>query len=160
VKFINNILKWILIVGMAAITIVGAYQVITRYVFNNASSWSEEFIRFLFIWLSMLASAMGLGRKAHVGVDFFINLCPKFIQKAAEWFTHFVIIIFGIALTYLGAILTQGVVKQLSPAMGISMAWVYLAMPVGGILTTIYAIDNMIKMARADFNKKREGSQC
>ena len=147
-KIINFFVKWFLIIGMAMITIVGSYQVFTRYVLNNASSWSEEFIRFMFIWLSMVASAMGLGRNAHVGVDFFINLCPKSMQTTAEWFTRVVIVIFGAVLTYLGYILMVSTTKQVSPAMGIPMSWVYLAMPVGGVLTCVYGIDNIIRAVK------------
>ena len=157
-KYLNTIVKWFLIIGMAAITIIGAYQVVTRFVLNNASSWSEEFIRFAFIWLSMVGSAYGLGKRVHVGIDFFINLCPKPVQKAAEWVIHFAIFVFAIYLTYLGIQLTGGTTKQVSPALGIPMSYVYAAMPVGGILTGIYCIDNAIKDFKA--TRKKEGTSC
>ena len=152
-KIFDTCLKYVLIVLMAVITVIGSYQVITRYVFNDASSWSEEAIRFLFIWISMLGSAYGVKEKAHVGIDFFINLCPKVMKKCAEYFAYLVTILFGIALVYLGSKLTMGTVKQMSPAIGIPMCYVYLALPVGGALTSYYALVNFIKAIKAQVHK-------
>ena len=41
-------------------TVVGTYQIVTRYFFNSPSTISEELITYSFTWLSILAAAYGL----------------------------------------------------------------------------------------------------
>ena len=78
---------------MLAITILTFYQVITRYVFNNASSWSEEAVRYLFVWVSMIGIAIGIREKVHIGIDIFVKRLPIPIKKATEMVVQIAIIL-------------------------------------------------------------------
>ena len=39
-------------------TVIGTYQIVTRYFFNSPSTISEELVTYSFTWLSILAAAM------------------------------------------------------------------------------------------------------
>ncbi len=84
-KLLRAVIHW----GMKAQSVVGALCLITlvsvmslsillRYVFNRPLEWTEEFIGFVFIWLSFLGAAVVAAKRRHVAVDFVTgNLPPK-----------------------------------------------------------------------------------
>ena len=58
--------------------IIIAYQVIMRYIFAHAHSWSEELARYLFIYDVMIGAAIDIRRNSHLQIDILINLMkPK-----------------------------------------------------------------------------------
>jgi len=41
-------------------------QVITRYIFNNPISWTEEMARFILVWITFIGAAISLKQNQHV----------------------------------------------------------------------------------------------
>lgn len=51
-KILDKILEVACILIFGIMTILVVYQVVTRYVFQSPSSWSESVVTYGFIWLS------------------------------------------------------------------------------------------------------------
>ena len=98
----NYLVKWFLAIIMIGITFLTFYQVVMRYVFNNAPSWAEELVRFLFIWCTFIAAAIGIEEKIHIGIDVVVNLLPSKIQKSVEILVYAALIVFSGYLIYYG----------------------------------------------------------
>ena len=128
---------------MLAITILTFYQIIMRYIFNSAPSWSEELVRFIFVWLTFIAAGMGVRERIHIGIDVVVNLLPPSLKKAAETLVALIIIVFGGFLLVTGVELTRGTHLQASPALGLPMSYVYAAMPVLGVLMICFGLNNI-----------------
>jgi TRAP-type C4-dicarboxylate transport system permease small subunit len=47
------------------------YQFITRYVFNDSASWTEEIARYLLIAVVFVGATIGVAKNAQIQVDFF-----------------------------------------------------------------------------------------
>ncbi|MBZ9894458.1 MULTISPECIES: TRAP transporter large permease subunit [unclassified Mesorhizobium] len=47
--------------------------VVSRYVFNDSFSWTEEFSVWAFTWMIFIGAAMGIRQKRHVAVDFVLG---------------------------------------------------------------------------------------
>jgi TRAP-type C4-dicarboxylate transport system permease small subunit len=109
-----------------------------RYAFNSAPSWSEELVRFLFIWCSFVAAAIGVREHIHVGVDVFVNLLPKKLIPLTEIVVNLGIMVFSGYMIYYGWDVTVMTQRQPSPALGLPMSWVYLSVPVMGLLLIFY----------------------
>ncbi len=135
---INTLIKWFLAILMMAMAGLSFYQVVMRYAFNNAPSWSEELVRFLFIWCSFVAAAIGIREHIHIGVDVFVNLLPKKLIPLTEIVVNFGIMVFSAYMIYYGWATTQMTQRQPSPALGIPMSWVYLSVPVMGVMLIFY----------------------
>ena len=145
INLLNIIIKWFLAILMMIITFLTFYQVVLRYVFNNAPSWSEELVRFLFIWCSFVGAAIGIKEHIHIGVDVFVNLLPRRLTHLVAVFVNVGIIIFSVYMIFYGwevTIMTHG---QPSPAMGIPMSWIYISIPVMGFMLLIYCSIEIIK---------------
>lgn len=77
-------------------------QVVFRYIFNNSLSWSEELIRFLFVWLTFLGGALAINNKTHIAVEFFIELLPVKYLKYIKIFNLILIITFFASMVVIG----------------------------------------------------------
>ena len=61
-KILDKILEVACILIFGIMTILVVYQVVTRYVFQSPSSWSESVVTYGFIWLAMLGGAYVFGK--------------------------------------------------------------------------------------------------
>jgi TRAP-type C4-dicarboxylate transport system permease small subunit len=113
-------------------------EVVARYVFNWPIIWSAELAKFLFVWVIMLGTAIGVYRGAHLGFDLFLNLLPPKVQEYLSIVNGIVMLVFVSIIIVKGFELSIAARYTLSPAMGIPMILPYLALPAGGILMGIY----------------------
>lgn len=51
----ENIEEFLLVIALAAMTIIMGIQVFSRYVLGMSLSWSEELTRYIFIWAGFLS---------------------------------------------------------------------------------------------------------
>ena len=70
---------------MVAIVAIIFTQVVTRYLLHVSLSWSEEFARYLLIWLAMLSAAYGFKIKAHFALVFVVNRFPGRYAMPYPW---------------------------------------------------------------------------
>ena len=102
-----------------------------RYVLNDSIVWAEELARYLFVWLTFVGGGLGVGRNIHVGVDSIVGMMaakPKLIVLIC---VEIAIVVFVVALVYVGAQFTIFGMRQNALLLGIPMGYVYLAVPVG-----------------------------
>jgi len=140
---IDKILSWIVIVLMAVITVNVLWQVFSRFVLQNPSSFTEELARYMLIWIGILGAAYVAGQKLHLAIDLLSTKLkgkPKavleiFIQLCIFVFSFFVMVIGGIRLVYITLQL-----NQISAALQVPLGYVYLVVPISGILMMFYAI--------------------
>lgn len=139
VRHLDNFIKLCLVAMMIAIAVLTFYQVIMRYGFNKSSSWSEEAIRFTFIWCSFLGVAMGVREKSHIGISIIVDLLNPKMKKIAEVVGHIAIMVFSSYLIFYGWNVVLATSAQRSPALGVPMSWIYLSVPVMACLIFIYS---------------------
>jgi TRAP-type C4-dicarboxylate transport system permease small subunit len=129
-----TVLESIVGVILAVIALLVIYQVASRYLLGNPPSWTEELARYLQVWLVLLAAPICLARGMHLSVDY---LTPK-LPAGPRFFVRSVVLtlvtLFSVVLAVYGARLLRVAFFQVSPALGISMIWPYLAVPVSGAL--------------------------
>ena len=123
-------------------------QVISRYVFGDSVTWTEEASRYLFIWLIFLTIGIGFKENKHISIDIILDLCPPIVQKVMKQVVYLLVFSLSIFFVYEGYILIQQmmVFGQTSANMQIPMWLVYLALPVGFLLTTIRLLQISINL--------------
>jgi TRAP-type C4-dicarboxylate transport system permease small subunit len=139
-----SLLQWLLVCVFSILVIVVLWGVGSRYLLGSQASWSEELARLLMVWLALLGSALVCREKKHLGLDVVVRAWPDEVQRLARMFGYAAI--FGFALLILGWGGWQLVEQrfdsgQTLPALGISKAWFYLALPVSGILTALFMFE-------------------
>ena len=58
------------------------YQFITRYVFNDSASWTEEIARYLLIGTVFVGAAIGVAKNNHIQVDILYRYLPAPAARA------------------------------------------------------------------------------
>jgi len=140
---IDLVLRRFLIILMALIVLAVTWQVFTRFIIRDPSSYTEELARFLLIWIGILGAAYALRTRAHLGIDLIAQRVGEKDRKRIQvtvystviFFAFFVMVVGGIRLVYITFSL-----NQISAAMGIRMGYIYTVLPLSGILMIIYSL--------------------
>jgi TRAP-type transport system small permease protein len=130
----NRVVDWSCISAIVLMLVITFYQVITRYIFADPSSWSEELSRYISVWAIFLGAAIAFRSRSHLGVDYFVTLFSKRIQKGMQVAVNIILTVTLVFIFIQGVEITLFVKNQLSPAMRISMAIPYAAIPTGVLL--------------------------
>lgn len=142
---LEKVEKLFLAVTVAIMIIVITYQVIMRYVFSHANSWSEELARYLFIYDVMVGAAMAIRRNSHLQIDILINLLkPKTRCVFTIVATLVGMVFLGFLFSY-SLMLVQTGARTMSAGLGIPMSIPYTCMPVGIILMLLTSIEVICK---------------
>jgi tripartite ATP-independent transporter DctM subunit len=119
---------------IAAITVLVTVQVFARYVLNDTPPWSEELCRYLFIWVSFLGACVATRRAAHLGVDSLVSRLPAGAREVLRHAVTALIVVFAGLLVWQGVALVPAMASQRSPSMGISLQYVFAAIPIAGLI--------------------------
>ncbi len=138
-----------LIMGLLVVDVV--WQVLSRYVFKAPSPWTEELAEFLMIWLGFLGACVALQAKAHPKIDYVTNKLSRENQLIVRIFSYSVVLLFSISVLLYGGyqlVYNTFITNQTSPALMIKMGYVYLAIPVTGVIMVIYSISDIIVLIK------------
>lgn len=136
-KYIHNLEKVLSSILLAIMTIVTFAAAVNRFTLKLSMPWSEELVKFLLMWMTMIGAAMGIGRNEHVGIDVFINRFPKLLQHIITQIMYLVGMFFSVLFLYIGVQMVQKQYMQKSTAMEVSMGLVYACVVVGAVLMFI-----------------------
>ena len=149
-KTLNKIIAAVLAVLMGGMVVGCFWQVVTRFVLHNPSKYTEELLRYMLIWLTMMGVPYAYSQDRHLS----INFLTKNFQPKSELYTKLVIevivMILSVFIMIVGGIMvTMNAAGQISPAMQIPMQVYYVCVPISGCLMVLYGIQRMIKFAKA-----------
>jgi len=142
-KALDRFLELLCMVAVAVLVIDVLWQVFTRFVIRDPSNWTEELATFLLIWVALLGAAVALGRGAHLGIDYFVHKLPDKARIKTELFVFACIALFSLLVMVIGGIGLVGTtfrLNQTSPALGLKMGYVYLAVPISGAFLVLYSV--------------------
>lgn len=122
---------------LAVITGLGLWQVISRFVLSQPSTFTEEAMRRLLIWMVMLGVVVAFRRGALVSVDLMLRLSQGVWQATVRWIITASSLAFLAVLVWFGLQLAWRVRFQTFASMELSMAWAYAAFPVGAALALV-----------------------
>ncbi|MBD1382544.1 TRAP transporter small permease [Metabacillus arenae] len=146
-KRVNRIIEMITCTLMVIMVMVAAYQVLSRYIFNAPSSFSEEFLRYSLIWLSMLGGAYVFGKKKHIAITFLQNKLSEKLKKVTVIIGDILVIVFSILVLIIGgAAIVSNTMGQMSASLGIQMGYIYMILPLTGFLILLYSILNLYQV--------------
>lgn len=122
------------------------WQVGSRFILRSPSSFTDELARFLLIWVSLLGASYVTGKKMHLAIDILpAKLEGKkqrnlnvLINVLVALFALFAMVWGGIKLVYITLTL-----NQTSAALNVPLGYVYLVVPLSGLIIIYYSIMNL-----------------
>jgi TRAP-type C4-dicarboxylate transport system permease small subunit len=155
VKKMNRVSEHFLNILMAIMVLVVFIQIIFRFLLTIPLSWSEEVARYIMVWTTFLGAALAVEKKAHPFIEVFVNLLPLEIKVPVNILIICLSCVFYAILVFYGAMFVTSSVMQPSAAMEIPMGYVYIIIPVGGIMLIL----NSLVQIQAVWKKRKGGSQ-
>ncbi len=112
-----------------------------RYVLNSSLFWSDEIVRYLFVWLTFLGAAIAVRDKAHIRVEYFVEKLPLGLKNKAQYLDDILFIAFLLFLTIGGFLWVFKMSGTYSPALSLPLNWLfYAALPTASLIALVYAI--------------------
>ncbi|HKL72430.1 MAG TPA: TRAP transporter small permease [Marinilabiliaceae bacterium] len=143
---IDKTLEFFLVVLMGTLVVDVVWQVISRFIFKDPSSFTDELATFLLIWVGLAGAAYVKGKNEHLAIDILhTKLSPKNLNRMMI-FINFLVITFSVSIMVIGGswlVYTRFILGQLSAAMQVPIGYVYMIVPISGLLMTYYAADDI-----------------
>ena len=140
---VDKVLEWTLVVLVAANVLNVLWQVFTRFVLKNPSSFTEELARYLLIWIGLLGAGYVAGRKMHLAIDVVVNRFTGRARRLTEYFIEVSIFIFVFFVMVFGGIrlvIITLTLNQISAVLRIKLGYVYLVLPLSGLILMFYSL--------------------
>jgi TRAP-type C4-dicarboxylate transport system permease small subunit len=138
---------------MAAMVVNVLWQVFTRFILRNPSSFTEEAARYMMIWVGLLGSAYASGKKSHLALDLITAHLHGGRKRASEIFIHAVVLLFAAGVMVGGGgrlVWIQLTLGQQSAAMQVKLGYIYLAVPLAGAFIAFYSVVALIDAFRGE----------
>ncbi len=140
--------RWALVSIFSLMIAVTFAQVIFRYVLRSPLPWSEELARYCFVWIVFLGATLGLERGVHIGVDILTILLPGRVQRWLAAINEVLILAFVLLIILASVSVVDANRLQFSPALGLQMAKVYLAIPLGMAVMALLLLGKLVEAFR------------
>ncbi|SMG21108.1 TRAP transporter small permease [Dethiosulfovibrio salsuginis] len=125
-----------LMVFMVGLTMA---QIVCR-VFFQALVWSEELVRFSLVAASLVGASVAFYRGSHISISFLTDRLPSGLRLAVQVAMRLGAVAFFVVVAWYGWILMGTESFQTTPALGISMRWVYAMYPLFGAVVILHLL--------------------
>lgn len=128
-RFMDNIERRVISLLFIEVVVVGTMQVIWRFLLKASLSWSEELLRYSFVWITFLAASVAVPVDGHVNVGLLIKKLKGNKKKSIIILNYIICFIFSVCILFLAIKILNVlfVTGQKSAAMQIPMYILYLA---------------------------------
>ena len=148
-KALNHIMNVLAGGSLIVMTLLTCWQVFTRYVLNNPSTWSEELVGYLFAWASLFGASLITGERGHMNIPVVVELMPARAQKFFAIFGEIIAMAFSAVVLILGGYqITQLAMGQMTSSLGVAVGIFYVAMPVCGVINILYTALNIYDICK------------
>lgn len=159
---VDRVLELAVATVMAVLVLDVLWQVFTRFILLDPSSWTEELARYLLIWVGLLGAAYAAGRRMHLALDLLPAKLTGASQKRLEVFIElcaFAFALFALVIGGIRLVMVTLVLGQTSAALQIPIGIVYLVVPLSGLLIMFYSACHIIELLAARDGQKTEGAR-
>ena len=149
-EVVDRIMEVALTILVSLMVLNVLWQVFTRFVVGNPSSFTEELARYLLIWVGILGAGYVTGLKMHLAIDYFQKKISAKKRTFLEVTIHFVVALFALSVMVVGGINLVAMtlyLEQVSASLQIQLGYVYLAVPLGGMLIMFYSFYHIYELS-------------
>jgi len=133
-----RLLNMLLVVTVAVLVVPVAIQILSRHTdFIPSWIWTEEMARFLFVWMIMIGSMVGIRDGSHFDVDLWPELAPRanaVLRVVADLF----VLVMALVFIWYGIRFVQFGWDQTSELAELPMVWIFIAWPLAGFTWVVF----------------------
>ena len=134
---------------LGATTIALCIAVIGQFIlrwFGTSLPWATEFSCYIFVWTTMLGSAVASRHLLHIGVDMVINLFHGKARTILMGLANVILIFALILFTVASAQYTIAQISHLGTTIKISLAYFYVSLPISGVIMIYYTFVQLLEI--------------
>ena len=138
---------WAAGVGLVLMTAFIAAQVFWRYVLNDSIIWTEPASVMIMGWFIFLGAAVGIREGYHLSFDVLLYLIPHRGKMVLYTISDIAVAAFGVGMAWYGWSLAAKAANNVMPSLGISDAWSFIPIVLGGILVVLFSLERIARRA-------------
>ncbi len=154
-KILDLVMRFLMAVAMGALVVGGTWQIFSRWILQNPSTFTDEFLRYVLIWASLLGSAYCFYRDEHLSLDLVKDrvkgtagvILAVFIEAMVLFFVCYVFIYGGWKLARAAF--------NFSSVMHLPYSFLYSILPISGIFIVVARILKYLQL----LDKKKGGEK-
>lgn len=155
--FLDRVLGVLAGASFLAMVALTCWQVVTRYILQNPSSWSEELVSYLFAWMSLLGASLVVSERGHMNIPIVVERMGMAGRKCFAIIAEVIACIFaGVILVYGGIQITNLAMGQMTSSLGVPIGFFYIVLPLSGVINIIYTILNIVDIAKKSEEVEQE----
>ncbi len=147
---LNKGIEALLVLIFSLLVIDVVWQVVSRYIVGQSSSFTEEYARFSLIWLTVLGAAYINGQKeGHLSMDFLLLKLSKEKRNSRQKVIQWLMAIFALIVMVIGGgnlVYTTLSLGQMSSALHIPLGYIYSIVPLCGLIIIFFSVYNIKKL--------------
>ncbi|MCI8722469.1 MAG: TRAP transporter small permease [Ruminococcus sp.] len=152
---ITRILNGLAGISFLAMVILTCWQVLTRYVLQNPSTWSEELVGYLFAWMSLLGASLVTCERGHMNIPIIVERFSAPVQKLLNCLGEVIAFLFSAVILVFGGVqITTLAMGQMTSSLGVPIGIFYIVLPLCGVLNMIYTVLNIIDILQGRTEEK------
>ncbi|TFY97632.1 TRAP transporter small permease [Ramlibacter humi] len=136
---------------LVAASVLGMYQIVTRFILETPAEWTEILIRLSLIWMVFLGIPTAFRQGAMVSVDVLYRWSPPKFRRVLDAVVSLAALALVLVILWWGwDYSVRGKVQSMAGLESISMFWGYVAMPVGALFSIFGIAGNYLDPQRLE----------
>ncbi|SBT15883.1 2,3-diketo-L-gulonate TRAP transporter small permease protein YiaM [Vibrio celticus] len=130
-----------------ALVVCVVWQVISRFILHSPSTTTDEIARFLLMWCGLTGSAYMVGQHQHLAIEVLGTRLKGVKKLSLNILVQLFIAKFSIMVMIYGGMIQYSNISmtgQLTPSLGLPMSYIYVVVPISGLIILIYNILNIL----------------
>ncbi|GEM_PF-1074830 len=153
---VGRLERWMLILLLSAMVVLGLLQIISRFVIKAPITWSEALLMYMFVWFSFIGASLAVKELAHFEVELFMVRLPQPVQKAVAVAVYVLIFSFAVFMVWKGAFLVKLNQRQLMAMMPFTMSVPYMVLPLSGACMALHSLKHVVGLVGRHSSKWRD----
>lgn len=156
VKLLDQIIYYVTGALFLILFLVNIIQIILRSITGNSILWVVDFSQLLMIWIIFLGASVAVYRHEHLLIDFLKSKVSDVGSHLLDLITRTLFLIFMLVVVITGVEIVQIRMGMTFVSLGWPIGYAFLALPVSGVIISIYLIYFIIVTLKAIFKKEEE----
>ncbi len=145
-KVLDTVMRFLMAVAMAALVLGGTWQIVSRWILGNPSTFTDEFLRYMLIIASMLGSAYCFYRDEHLSLELVTDRVHGVAAVILQVFIELAILFFVCYVFIYGGWKLAANATNISSVMHIPMKYMYMIEPIAGVFIVVARILKYVQL--------------
>lgn len=155
-KALDTVMRFLMAMLMLTLVVFGTWQIFSRWVLQDPSTFTDELLRYVLILAGMIGSAYCFYRDEHLALTLVTDKVKGPAKVILEIFIEACILFFVIYVFIIGGLKLAGTASNVSSVMRIPMKTLYMIEPVCGVLILVARVLKYLQLLAARKERRAE----